>query len=151
MTPPEESILQMEKRKSGRKDSFDVQFVGKCSLETGESEQLIHFLDLIILESLNEQAATTLLLQQELALMATDRDFNECGLGILDAIVKRKNSRAVLCPHETALKRVHIQPCCSLKKCFYLYTSLRRVHIWLCVCFICKIAILLHFSVSPLI
>lgn len=34
----------------------------------------------------------TLILQQDLAHMATHRDVDECGLGILDAIVRRKNT-----------------------------------------------------------
>lgn len=108
-TPAEQSIVHMEKW-SGSTASFDVQFVSKCRLEPA-NQLLIHFLDWIIRMWIIEWAGyiKTLILQQDLALMATDRDVNECGLGVLDAIVKRKNSRAVLCPHEAALEQVQIQ------------------------------------------
>lgn len=75
--------------KSGSKETFDVQLV----IETGESELLIHFLDLIIRMWITESGCIeNTHTPVDLALMATDRDVNECGLSILDAIVKRKNT-----------------------------------------------------------
>lgn len=81
------------KMTSGSKESRRCA-VGKCSPETDESGRLIHFLNLItriwIIEWVRSGCIKTLTVLRDLAVMATDRDANECGLGILDAIVRRK-------------------------------------------------------------
>lgn len=108
-TPAEESIVHMEKWKVALQHPLMWGLSVSAGLKQA-NQLLIHFLDLIIRMWIIEWAGyKTLILQQDLALMATDRDVNECGLGVLDAIVKRKDSRAVLCPHEAALEQVQIQ------------------------------------------